>query len=72
METGPRLRVSNDKLDEPGIKLGNAGHKATTPRQLHMKTIVSVEDNQTLVVFNFFVICNINRNTKIKRPDSAT
>ena len=72
METWPRLRVSYDKLDEPGTKLGNAGHKATTSRQLHMKAIVSLEDNQPLVVCIFCAICNINRNPKIKRPDSAT
>ena len=38
METGPYLRVSSDRLDEPKIELGTPGYKAsglsTTPWRL--------------------------------------
>ena len=38
LETGHGLRVSSDRLEEPGVKLGTPGNIAsglpTTPRQL--------------------------------------
>ena len=31
METGPQLRVSTDRLEEPGMELGNPGYKVRCP-----------------------------------------
>ena len=43
-ETGPRLKVSSDRLLEPGIKLRNPGYKvsdlSTTPLRLRCEMVI--------------------------------
>ena len=47
MEMGPLLRVSSDKLEDPGIKLGTLGYKpgglSTTPQISYFDQILELQ-----------------------------